>query len=194
MFCKSELIGKGILSNGLFSINLQYNAVLHTHIDNKWCIINEESSILWQRRLGHISIDRIKRLINEKVLNNLYFADFDIYIDCIKGKKTNEYKKGAKRSTDVLEIIHLDICCPNMDAHGPKYFISFTDDCSRYMYLYMLHNKDEALDSFKVFKVEVEKQFGKQIKIVRIDRGGEYYGRYNEDRQAPGPFAKFLQV
>ena len=186
-------MGKGILSNGLFSINLQYNAVLHTHIDNKWCIMNEESSILWQRRLGHISIDRIKRLINEKVLNNLYFADFDTCIDCIKGKKTNKYKKGAKRSIDVLEIIHLDICFPNMDAHGPKYFISFIDDCSRYMYLYMRHNKDEALDSFKVFKAEVEKQCGKQIKIVRINRGGEYYGRYNEDGQAPGPFSKFLQ-
>ena len=35
LFCKSELIGKGILSNGLFSINLQYNAILHTHIGNK---------------------------------------------------------------------------------------------------------------------------------------------------------------
>ena len=28
---------------------------------------------------------------------------------------------------------------------------------------------------------------------MRSDRGGEYYGRYLEDGQAPGPFAKFLQ-
>ena len=28
---------------------------------------------------------------------------------------------------------------------------------------------------------------------MRLDRGGEYYGRYTEDGQAPGPFAKFLQ-
>ena len=28
---------------------------------------------------------------------------------------------------------------------------------------------------------------------MRSDRGGEYYGRYTEDGQAPGPFAKFLQ-
>ena len=40
---------------------------------------------------------------------------------------------------------------------------------------------------------EVEKQCGKQIKIVRSDRGGEYYGTYTEDGQAPRPFAKFLQ-
>ena len=48
------------------------------------------------------------------------------------------------------------------------------------MYLYMHHNKNEALDAFKVFKVEVKKQCNKQIKIMRLDRGGEYYGRYME--------------
>ena len=158
LFCKSELIGHGVLSNGLFSINLQYNAVLHTHIGNKQCIMNENFSILWHRRLGNISIDRIKRLVNDKVLNTFDFIDFNTCIDCIKGKETNKFKKGAKRSTNVLEIIHSDICCPDMDALSPKYFISFIDDCSQYMYLYMLHNKDEALDAFKVFKARVEKQ------------------------------------
>jgi len=34
------------------------------------------------------------------------------------------------------------------------------------------------LDAFKVFKAEVENQCGKQIKIVRSDRGGEYYDKY----------------
>jgi transposase InsO family protein len=61
------------------------------------------------------------------------------------------------------------------------------------MYLYMLYNKNEAIDAFKIFKAEVEKQCCKQIKIMRSDKGGEYYGRYTEDGQAPGPFAKFLQ-
>jgi len=61
------------------------------------------------------------------------------------------------------------------------------------MHLYLLHNKYEALNAFKVFKAEVEKQCEKQIKIVRTDRGGEYYGRYTEDGQTMGPFVKFLQ-
>ena len=61
------------------------------------------------------------------------------------------------------------------------------------MYIYLLHNKNEALGAFKVFKAEVEKQCGKQIKIVRTDRGGEYYGRYTKNGQTPSPFVKFLQ-
>ena len=108
------------------------------------------------------------------------------------GKETNKSKKGAKRSTDILEIIHTDICCPDMDEYSPKYFISFIDDYSRYLYIHILHNKNEASDAFKVFKAEVEKQCEKQIKIVRTDRGGEYYGRYTKDGQTLGPFAKFL--
>ena len=61
------------------------------------------------------------------------------------------------------------------------------------MYLYILHSKDEALDIFKVFKAKVKKQCEKQIKIVRSDRSVEYYGRYTENEQASGLFAKFLQ-
>ena len=33
--------------------------------------MNEDSSILWSRRLGHISIDIIKRLVNDGVLSTL---------------------------------------------------------------------------------------------------------------------------
>jgi len=61
------------------------------------------------------------------------------------------------------------------------------------MYLYFLTDKAEALNAFKTYKVEVEKQKEKKIKIVRSDRGGEYYDRYTEKGQMIGPFAQFLQ-
>ena len=43
-----------------------------------------------------------------------------------------------------------------------------------------------------MFKLEVEKQLGKIIKIVRSDRGGEYYGRHGDVGQHMGPFEKYL--
>ncbi|KAL5858701.1 hypothetical protein ACOSQ3_006159 [Xanthoceras sorbifolium] len=196
LFYKSDCIGNGILSDGLYCINLQNNAAyntMHVQTGTKRCVIDEDSSTLWHRRLGHISIERIKRLVKDGVLSTLNFTNFETCVDCIKGKQTNKSKKGANRSSDILEIIHTDICCLDMDSYGQKYFISFIDDYSRYMYLYLLHNKNEALNAFKIFKAEVEKQCGKQIKIVRLDRGGEYYGRYTESGQAPGPFVRFLQ-
>ena len=46
---------------------------------------------------------------------------------------------------------------------------------------------------FKNFKVEVENKLSKKIKIVRSDRGGEYYGRYDgSSEQCPRPFPKYL--
>ena len=49
------------------------------------------------------------------------------------------------------------------------------------------------MEAFKAFKAEVELQQGKMIKVVHSDRGGEYYGRYNETRCNLGPFARYLQ-
>nr|GEV43995.1 zinc finger, CCHC-type [Tanacetum cinerariifolium] len=52
-----------------------------------------------------------------------------------------------------------------------KYFVTFLDDASRFFYVYLLHSKDEALDKFKVFKIEVELQQGSMIKKFRTDMG-----------------------
>jgi len=94
-----------------------------------------------------------------------------------------------------LEIIHTDICGPfNVKSvDGFDLFITFTDDCSRFGYIYPMKERAEALDKFKLFKAEVENQHDRKIKIVRSDRGGEYYRRHMPYGQIPGPFAKFLQ-
>ena len=101
VYCKSELVGIGTLSYGLFRLNLQNytsHTSMHVHAGIKRCVINKNSSILWHQRLDHISIERIKRLVNDEVLNTLDFIDFDTCMDCIKGKQTNKRNKVAQRS------------------------------------------------------------------------------------------------
>jgi transposase InsO family protein len=49
------------------------------------------------------------------------------------------------------------------------------------------------LDKFKIFKAEVENQHNIKIKLVRSDRGGEYYGRHTPYGQVSGPFTRFVQ-
>ena len=44
-----------------------------------------------------------------------------------------------------------------------------------------------------MFIIEVERQLDRKVKVVRSDRGGEYYGRFDESGQCPGPFAKFFE-
>ena len=66
---------------------------MHVQTGIKWCVMNEDYSILWHWRLGHISIDRIKRLVNDGVLSTLDFIDFDICVDCIKCKQPTSLGK-----------------------------------------------------------------------------------------------------
>jgi transposase InsO family protein len=61
-----------------------------------------------------------------------------------------------------------------MTRYGERYFITITDDYSRYGYVYLLRNKNEAFEMFKTFKNEVENQLNNSIKILRSDRRGEY--------------------
>ena len=86
---KSKVIGYGAMSDALFHIQLHndvtYNSMYVT-VGLKRCVMNEESSILWHRRLGHISIERIKKLVNDGVLSILDFVDFETCVNCIKGK------------------------------------------------------------------------------------------------------------
>ena len=115
---------------------------------------------------------------------------------CIKGKQTNKRRFETNKTSDVLELIHTDIGRPFLIAawNSQQYFMTFINNFFRYGYIYLLHEKSQSLDIFKIFKVEVENQLGKKIKSVRYDRGSEYYGRYDDlGKQRPGPFAKFLE-
>ena len=57
----------------------------------------------------------------------------------------------------------------------------------------MLVEKFESLDAFKTFQVTLELKFGKKIKCVNYDKGGEYYRKYDETRRNLGLFARYLQ-
>ena len=41
--------------------------------------------------------------------------------------------------------------------------------------MYLLHAKDEALSTFKIYKNKVEIQIGCEVKRLRTHKGGEYY-------------------
>ena len=63
----------------------------------------------------------------------------------------------------------------NAQACGEyEYFITFTNDYSRYSYVYLMHRKFDALDQSKEFKVELKNQMDKHLEILWFDRGEEH--------------------
>ncbi|KAJ9564699.1 hypothetical protein OSB04_000665 [Centaurea solstitialis] len=73
-------------------------------------------------------------------------------------------------------LVDQDVCGPfsHVARGGYRYFITFTDDFSRYGYVYLMRHKSESFERFKEFQNEVQNQLDKRIKFLRSDRGGEY--------------------
>nr|GEU41405.1 hypothetical protein [Tanacetum cinerariifolium] len=86
------------------------------------------------------------------------------------------YTHQVERAKYLLGLIHTDVCglFKIMSRQGASYFVTFTDDFSRYGYVYLLKHKHEVFETFKVFQKEVENQLGKTIKLLHFDREGEY--------------------
>ncbi|GKA95763.1 retrotransposon protein, putative, ty1-copia subclass [Tanacetum coccineum] len=146
-------------------------------VSNKRAKINLDSSLLWHCRLGHISKKRIEKLQHDELLNSIDFKSFEKCVPCFSGKMARKpYSNQVEKAKDLLGLIHTDVCglFRIVSRQGASYFVTFTDDFSRYGYVYLLKHKHEVFETFKVFQKEVENHLGKTIKLLCSDRGGEY--------------------
>nr|GEX42627.1 hypothetical protein [Tanacetum cinerariifolium] len=94
-------------------------------------------------------------------------------VSCMSGKMARKpFSHQMERAKDLLGLIHTDVCGPFkiVSRQEASYFVTFTDDFSRYGYVYLLKHKHEVFETFKVFQKEVENQLGKTIKSLRSDR------------------------
>ncbi|GJS96255.1 retrotransposon protein, putative, ty1-copia subclass [Tanacetum coccineum] len=126
--------------------------------------------------LGHINKKCIANLQHDGLLESIDDKSFDICVSCISGKMARKhFTHVSKRADDLLGIIHSDVCGPfkTMFRGGANYYVTFTDNFSRYGYVYLKY-KHEVFEMFKTFQNEVENQLKKTIKALRSDRGGEY--------------------
>eukprot|EP00253_Pinus_taeda_P023376 PITA_23376 len=116
-------------------------------------------------------------LMKRKSLCGLKSLNLDFCKHCVYGKQCKQiFKVGNHNSKDVLDYIHSDLWGPSpvVSYGGALYFLTFIDDYSRKVWVYMLKRKADVLNVFKQFKVMVEKRTGKSIKCLRTGNGGEF--------------------
>src|SRR3989337_4528933 len=119
----------------------------------------------------------MKKLHDDGLLTSSDFGSFETCESCLLGKMTKSpFTKSCERASELLELIHSDVSGPMSTTArgGYQYFVTFTDDLSRYGYIYLMRHKSETFEKFKEFQNEVENQLSKTIKLLRSDRGGEY--------------------
>ncbi|RVW64553.1 Retrovirus-related Pol polyprotein from transposon TNT 1-94 [Vitis vinifera] len=97
IFSNSVLIGNVVLFGNLYSLSLRHGPLCDSSFVNsvvgcKRARMNLSSCMLWHKLLGHISRQRLERLVRDGVLSNLDFLDFETYVVCLKGKMTTKTK------------------------------------------------------------------------------------------------------
>ncbi|GJX57069.1 retrotransposon protein, putative, ty1-copia subclass [Tanacetum coccineum] len=146
-------------------------------VRNKSAKLNLDSALLWHCHLGNINKKCIEKLQLNGLLDSTDIKSFEKYVACMFGKMARKpYSHQVEKAKELLGLIQTNICGPFkiMSRQGAYYFVTFTDDFSRYGYVYLLKHKHEVFETFKVFQKEVESQLGKTIKSLRSDHGGEY--------------------
>ena len=127
--------------------------------------------------MGHASEKHILKLHKDGLLGSFDFKLFDTCESCLLGKMTkNPFTHKDERANDLLGLVPIDVCRPfSTSARGGYlYFITFTNDFSRYGFVYLMRHKFESFEKFKEFKSEVQNQLGKNIKVFWSNRSGEY--------------------
>ncbi|GJW09336.1 putative ribonuclease H-like domain-containing protein, partial [Tanacetum coccineum] len=115
--------------------------------DGLTCLVakaTSEESMLWHRRLGHVNFKNINKLVKENLVRDLPLKRFENDQTCV----------------DCLK--------------GKQHRASFTDDYSRFSWVFFLRTKDETSEILKNFIKEIENLVDKKVKIIRSDNGTEF--------------------
>ena len=140
----------------------------------------EDLGMLWHRRFGHLNNKSLQVMQKKQMVKGIPSLkdETKVCTVCNVGKQQRGKfpKKSKWRATEKLELIHSDLCGPitPISQSGKRYLLVFVDDFSRKTWLYFLTEKAEAFETFKLFKVSVEKEAKTEIRGLRTDRGGEF--------------------
>jgi transposase InsO family protein len=144
------------------------------------------------RRLAHIAPDAIRKMVKSGAIEGIQLVDEGSTLVCeaceqAKATRKQIHKEREAPLADTFGAeVHTDLWGPSPvpSLGGRGYYVTFTDDYSRFTKLTPLRSKDQTLDAYKSFAAWAQTQHGTQIKRLRSDRGGEYTG---------DAFSKFLK-
>jgi len=95
-----------------------------------------------------------RNLHGDGLLDSSGLEPFEICESFLVGKMTKKpFTKSCERAYGLLELTYSDVCGPmsTTSRGGYEYFVTFTNDFSRYGYLYLMKSKSETFEKFKGF-------------------------------------------
>ncbi|KAL0267052.1 UNVERIFIED_CONTAM: hypothetical protein PYX00_009420 [Menopon gallinae] len=176
-----QTVATGYLRGNLYALNTKAirqkneKAIIATNNRDK-----QIDAMKWHRRLGHLNFVDLKKMEKNANENGVRIKKIEenTHCDiCIRGKLCRSpFVKDTASKAKLLEIIHSDVCGPmKTESLGKsKYFVTFTDEKSRWTEVYFIRKKSQVLEKFKEFRAKMEKLTERKIKFLQSDNGTEY--------------------
>ncbi|BET02160.1 Reverse transcriptase (RNA-dependent DNA polymerase) [Nesidiocoris tenuis] len=144
-------------------------------------LAKKENAVDLHKKMGHPSIDSMKRMLSLVDGINLQEKDLKdlptVCEVCVKAKQTRfPFKTNRERATRPLQILHTDVIGPieTETWDGKRYILSVLDDATQFASVFLMRRKSEAFDFIKNFVVEAEAQHKQVVSKIRSDNGGEF--------------------
>jgi hypothetical protein len=138
----------------------------------------------WHNRLCHINFSTIKGMANSLLVTGIQLLNDpqppDLFCEgCCKGKQHRTpfpSNPACQRVPHAGDLIHADLMGPiePISIGGASYCLLFKDDATGYQILFCIHKKFDTLDCLKLVVQQILCDTGKVVRILCIDRGGEF--------------------
>jgi hypothetical protein len=119
-------MGKGYSCGRMFNLSINNKVSVSIYM-KKLCLS------LWHDHLEHFSFKSLKYMAQHNLLS-YKIKDKRTCEICIQAKMTRKAFFKVERNTNLLELVHSNICELNgiLTRRGNRYFITFNDDYSKY--------------------------------------------------------------
>jgi hypothetical protein len=96
-------------------------------------------------------------------------ASGSLVCDACQQAKSHQlpYTRSDSKSSSPLELIFSDVWGPAIEFVGRyRYYVSFIDDFSKFIWIYLIKHKYDVFHKFQDFQAMVERHFNKKILVV----------------------------
>ena len=178
---KDKIIGRINAKNGLYRVDHEIAVNIAMAGEDREVLSIEEL----HRRMGHIAPEAAKQMVSSGAINGIEIDSTSVIQHCDSCEYAKMTRKPIKkerqtpRATKFGDEVHSDVWGPSpIQTPGHKnYYVSFTDDYTRWTDLRLLATKDRVLKAYKDFEAWAKLHFEiPAFKVLHSDRGGEYLG------------------
>ena len=146
------------------------------------CLLSrDDESWLWHRRLAHIHMHHLNRIVSKDLvigLPKLKFERNKLCEACQKGKQTKSSFKpiNVVSTTRPLDLLHIDLFGLSITKSlgGNYYGLVIVDHYSRFTWTLFIATKDNAYLAFKKFSKVIQNEKGCRISTIKSDHGSEF--------------------